>query len=200
MRSKKVLFILLSLMLITACSSPSEPPVANNNSPAAAKTPEENNGEIGEENSRIAPVDPWEVSEVGVGSAEIGMTVPEAGQYLGASLAPADSSDSCHYVKPENGPGGISFMIIDGRIARIDVDDQSIPTSVGARVGDSEDRIKMLYMNQVEVTPHKYTGGHYLTVVPANGSSRIIFETDGSKVTRYRAGRMPEVEWVEGCS
>jgi hypothetical protein len=22
----------------------------------------------------------------------------------------------------------------------------------------------------------------------------------GDKVTRYRAGRLPEVEWVEGCS
>jgi hypothetical protein len=128
------------------------------------------------------------------------MTVEEASRILGVNFTSEGSSESCHYVKPEDGPAGISLMIIDGRVARIDVEDQAIPTSVGVHVGDSEDRVKMLYMNQVEVTNHKYTDGHYITVVPADGSNRIVFETDGTKVTRYRAGRMPEVEWVEGCS
>ena len=47
--------------------------------------------------------------------------------------------------------------------------------------------------------PHKYNpGGHYITVTGA-GSNRIVFETDGSRVTNYRAGRSPEVEQVERC-
>jgi hypothetical protein len=89
-------------------------------------------------------------------------------------------------------------MVVDGRIARVDVENQSIATGAGARIGDSEARIKRLYP-QVEVTPHKYVRGHYLTAMPA-GEYRIIFETDGVRVTRYRAGRMPEVKWIEGCS
>ena len=52
-------------------------------------------------------------------------------------------------------------------------------------------------------TPHKYEQGwRYLTVTPAaptDGAFRLVFETDGQKVVRYRAGRMPEVEWVENC-
>ena len=30
--------------------------------------------------------------------------------------------------------------------------------------------------------------------------ARIIFETDGKRVVKYRAGRGPQVEYVEGCS
>jgi hypothetical protein len=40
--------------------------------------------------------------------------------------------------------------------------------------------------------------GHSLVFTP-DPQHRIIFETDGKVVTRYRAGRMPEVEWVEKC-
>jgi hypothetical protein len=28
---------------------------------------------------------------------------------------------------------------------------------------------------------------------------RIVFETDGQRVTRFRAGRLPAVQYVEGC-
>lgn len=199
MKSVTIIFVLLSLMLVAACSSDDDPVEPNNNSPVAATPSEENNEEAVEE-MPITPLDPWEVTEISVGLVEVGMTTEEASRILGVSLTPIGSTDSCHFVKPEGGPEGIAFMIIDGHIARIDVDDPSVATSVGASIGDSEERIRMLYMNQVEVTPHKYTEGNYLTVVPANGSNRIIFETDGTNVTRYRAGRMPEVSWVEGCS
>ena len=73
----------------------------------------------------------------------------------------------------------------------------------GARVGDSEDAVRKLYGSRVSVTPHKYTNGHYLTVTPmapSDSQYRIIFETDGKRVTRYRAGRLPQVAYVEGCS
>ena len=56
---------------------------------------------------------------------------------------------------------------------------------------------------RVTVQPHKYTNGHYLVVrsaTAADTTHRIIFETDGKVVTRFRSGRMPEVAWVEGCS
>jgi hypothetical protein len=53
------------------------------------------------------------------------------------------------------------------------------------------------------VTPHKYvSGAHYLTLVPttpADTLRRIVFETDGRRVTRYRTGLLPYVANVEGC-
>jgi len=89
------------------------------------------------------------------------------------------------------------------RIGRVDVDSGAVATSTGARIGDSEDRIKSLYPNRVTVSPHEYTDGHYLTVESgseADSLYRIIFETDGKRVLNYRAGTRPSVEYVEGCS
>ena len=41
---------------------------------------------------------------------------------------------------------------------------------------------------------------HYLKPSDPALPYRLVFETDGERVTRYRAGRLPEVEWVEGCA
>ena len=36
--------------------------------------------------------------------------------------------------------------------------------------------------------------------IDPNSGRRVIFETDGSRVTYIRAGRLPEVRYVEGCA
>ena len=75
-------------------------------------------------------------------------------------------------------------------------------TAEGARVGDSEARIRSLYVGRLSMQPHKYAEGRYLIVTPrepADSAYRIVFETDGRVVTKYRAGRLPEVQWVERC-
>ena len=154
--------------------------------------------DLGQAPDQPAPGVGWVVSETGIGPVRIGMTVAEAGQALQDVLVGVNQASGCYFVRPSRGLSGISFMVADGRIVRVDVENPSIATVTGARVGDSEERIKRLYP-QVEIAPHKYTNGHYLTVLPG-GNYRIIFETDGLKVTRYRAGRLPEVGWVEGCS
>lgn len=146
----------------------------------------------------------------GIAGVRVGMTVAEASKASGTKLvfsggAPVNSS--CDYVRPQGVPKGISFMVTNGRIARVDVyENKSITTLSGAKIGDTEARIKALYPGQIKVTPHKYTGymgGHYLTFVPKDKSDlgyRVVFETDGKRVVNFRAGKLPEVEYVEGCS
>jgi hypothetical protein len=97
----------------------------------------------------------------------------------------------------------VLIMTVGGQVGRVEVSDTSVGTAAGARVGDSEARINELYAGRVQTTPHKYVDGHYLIVrraADADSVYRLVFETDGERVTRYRGGRMPEVEWVEGCS
>lgn len=197
MKTGRLFFCFIGLLLILGgCSThdnaPNEDSSANKNSPTVT----EDNGEV----SPSSRLEQWSVTEEGIVPIRVGMSVAEASQVSGLKLTPVGSDTNCHYVKAEGGPPGVSLMVVDDHIARVDVEDPSVATSVGAHIGDSEERIKRLYLNQVEVTPHKYTEGHYLTVTPSGSSYRIVFETDGEKVTRYRAGRMPEVSWVEGCS
>ena len=145
----------------------------------------------------------WTVSPSGIGNVRTEMTLAQAGQELGTQLAPpASGAEQCGYVQPVPGLDSVAFMVVSGRIARVDVMGRRFSTVEGARVGDTEARIDSLYRGRVEVQPHKYTDGHYLVVRPMERGSayRIVFETDGNRVTRYRAGRLPEVGWVEGCS
>lgn len=143
----------------------------------------------------------------GIGSVQVGMTVAQASKAAGLQLVSEGSypnGSSCFYVKPKGGPSSVAFMVSENRIARVDVSESSaITTLSGARIGDTESRIKSLYPGQIEVTPHKYTNGHYLTFIPRDRGDRnyrVVFETDGQRVTGFRAGKLPEVQYVEGCS
>ena len=128
------------------------------------------------------------------------MTVAQANAAIGGGFAaPKGGTSGCKYAVLTKAPRGLWVMLQDGRVARVEVRTGSIATSTGAHIGDSESRIKSLYPG-VAVTPHKYVaGGHYLTVTGSDPANRIVFETDGSKVTTFRSGRTPEVENVEGC-
>lgn len=152
--------------------------------------------------SQPAPNQPvagrWTVSETGIGPIRIGMTILEAETALQESFKLPLQAGTCYNLKPSRMPSGTSLMIVDGQIVRVDVETPQIATDVGARVGDSEGKIRSLYP-ETQTAPHKYVQGFYLTVRPA-GNYRIVFETQNGKVTRFRAGRMPEVGWVEGCA
>lgn len=138
----------------------------------------------------------------GFGPVVVGMTLAEAEAALHAELALVPPGEPCSYAFVGT-DRVVALMVIDGRIARVDVQHGTVKTAEGAGIGDSEERIRALYPGRVEVLPHKYIDGHYLTVTPAapaDSAYRIVFETDGRHVLRYRAGRLPEVRWIEGCS
>lgn len=148
------------------------------------------------------PVDStWSVHSDHVGPVRIGMTAAEARRALGL---PADtiSTDGCSYLDGVDGTRlHANVMLTSDTVVRFDVLDSTLATAEGARVGDTEDQIRRMYGNQISVQRHKYLpNGHYLVVTTARDTAnRIVFETDGKIVTRYRAGRTPEVELVEGC-
>jgi hypothetical protein len=142
----------------------------------------------------------------GIGPVLVGQTIAQAEQAAGRKFSPSGKllDPICDYVKPQ-GLTGIGFMVSQGKIARIDVwDNRKITTFSGAKIGDSEARIKALYPGQIQVEQHEYRPkGHYLVFMPqdqADRNFRVVFETDGQKVTQFRSGRMPEVTYVEGCS
>ncbi len=153
----------------------------------------------------------------GIGPVKVGMNLPEAANAANTRLYVSYAgSDSCYYLQAEGELKGVSFMVTkdDAKsrvkyitsdvIARVDIDNPKVTTVSGAKVGDTEAKIKSLYPGQIEVTPHTYVkNGHYLTFIPRDKPDqnyRVIFETDGQRVTRYRAGKLPEVGYIEGCS
>ena len=123
----------------------------------------------------------------------------DAAAALKTSLSGPAGSSACAYVRAEEGLDGVLFMEVMGRIVRIDITTPGISTAEGVEVGTAVPRVLDVYGPGLTKTPHKYTDGNYFTVAP-DAEHRIVFETDRQYVTRYRVGRVPEVEWVEGCS
>lgn len=147
-----------------------------------------------------APTTPL-VSPVGYGLIRIGETARELAIAGDSAAASNPKHLSCRYVHPSSFPPGARVMLIDDVIARIDIDSPGIRTIEGAQVGDPESRVLELYNGHVTSLPNKYVkDGHNLVVwQPSTVTSRMIFETDGKTVLRYRVGRQPAVDLVEGC-
>lgn len=147
-----------------------------------------------------APAAAWTVGLRGTGGITFGMPASDAASALGGDWT--DTTGACAYLRPERGPAGLAFMVEQGRIVRVDVDSAGVPTAEGATVGMAEADIRRLYPGLREM-PHKYDGGgRYLVASSgeaADSALRLVFETDGARVTRYRAGRLPQVEYVERC-
>jgi hypothetical protein len=113
-----------------------------------------------------------------------------------------DAGSRCAYVHAAL-PKDVLVMVESDTVARVDVRARGVLTAEGVGVGDSEASVLERYAGRVRSTPHKYTGpqGHYLTVsAPPDSAHLLVFETDGRTVQRFRAGRRPAVELVEGCS
>ena len=145
------------------------------------------------------------VTATGYGALRIGMTITSAATALHSPVPDTAGLDTnCTYVRFAHAPAGMRVMFASGTLARIDVDTSAIATGRGARVGDSEAHVRELYGSRVSVEPHKYVqNGHYLIIAPTeptDSAFRLLFETDGSRVTSYRGGRLPQVRWVEGCA
>ena len=157
-------------------------------SPAASPTP--------------TPASEYKIRFDGFGPVKVGMKPADAMKEFDLKENRYDEESDCYYLDmnledPESAP---SFMINDGTVARVDVSTPEFTTEAGAKIGDTEARIKQLYGKSVEVSPHEYVDGHYLTVSSKDGRYAIVFETDGKIVTYIRAGRPPEVGYIEGCS
>lgn len=142
----------------------------------------------------------------GYGDMRFGMTADEAKQAWGGELegAPAEGG-GCYYLTPKwvKVPSDFAFMIEGGKFARYDVGTDREVAPGGGKVGMGIDELRQLYAGRIEESPHKYVeGGKYLEVADGNGGEgRLVFATDAAgKVTSWRVGVPPQVDYVEGCS
>ena len=192
-RSLRTIFALLILSAVVVASA------CNRGDDHAVK------GRAGPNGAGHDSVSDVPLNEDGLGPVQVGMTLAEAVN-MGLLNENPNMKKDCDFVFPAVGagiPDNVGVMIVKGKVARIDVDTGSVTTEDGAKIGDTEDKIKSIYDGDLQIEPHKYIpGGHYMIVMGDSTSAgkAIVFETNGKVVTNFRAGRLPEVKWVEGCS
>ncbi|MGD8280990.1 MAG: hypothetical protein PVJ80_16550 [Gemmatimonadota bacterium] len=118
-------------------------------------------------------LEPWDTSDWGTGWCEF-RRIP---------IAEADT---------------IRGMFVDNQLVRVDVREGERPTTRGVLIGTAQADAIAAYDGNVTISPHRYVDGSYL--VARDGDHAVVMETDGQMVTSFRAGLVPYVEWVEGCS
>lgn len=117
-----------------------------------------------------------------------------------------DEPHHCYYLTPTPRPQGgygTAFMFEDRRFVRVDVDNPDIAAPGGGRIGMRTEEVEAIYPDRIRSQPHEYVeGGRYLRITDAGGGpAALVFETDATgRVTRWRIGLPPQVDYVEGCS
>jgi hypothetical protein len=109
---------------------------------------------------------------------------------------------ACWYMHYDGGKSDFYLMIIDGKVARIELRGGStLHTFAGAHVGTTEDELRRMYGARLDVQPHKYDEhGHTITLKSGGGDYGLRFETSQRKVTAIQAGPWEHLNLVEGCS
>ena len=150
------------------------------------------------------------LTPTGFEKIQIGMSIDAAEASLGSALDPRSSEDPLACVQGNRTDGKdpqILYMIEGGKIVRIDVNDAAAPAGAkpivseqGIGIGSTEAEIERAYGSKAVQEPHPYTydeGGHLYTV--EDGNNALIFETYKSKVTNFRGGAHPQVDYKESC-
>jgi hypothetical protein len=143
------------------------------------------------------------VSTTGLDTVTFGMTLAQAEKAAGTRLLAdpaAPTTADCAVVLPESGPQGISFTISKGTIERVDIAAPAkVRTRSGAGVASTVAQLQTLYGAQLAAAPGTTTYV-FTPVDAADAVYRVVFDTDGSTVTAFRAGRATLVESAVPCS
>ena len=137
------------------------------------------------------------ITTAGLGPVKIGMTEKQVERALKRPIAVrASGNGSCGSARM----GRRLFGLFSGRrLARVYVGSTRYATRSGIRVGDSEQAVLDTYRGEVVREPHAYDPqGSYLKIV--DGNRKVVFDTDGRRVTQISTGRRPEIDYVEGCA
>lgn len=205
---KSLLPLVMAVTLLSACQrDPAAAPATEPQTTATATPMAEAPAPTPAADDTAAPAGPVsQASFLGYGDMMLGSTVDEARAAWGGELngAPMEGT-TCHYLWPKwiTRPADFAFMMEDGRFVRYDVGTDKETAPGGGKVGMSVEELQKLYGGALKGAPHKYTqGGQYLSMDAGDvAPTRLVFEVDAAgKVTSWRVGLSPQVEYVEGCS
>lgn len=141
------------------------------------------------------------VSTVGIDAVTFGMTIARAERAVEGSFVPVGQTGECYQIRPSGGPNGVRLTVTEGTVERVDITNPEITTRSGAGVGMSEDGLTSLFGDRL-TTEASTTGGNRVIFTPSDPGDadfRVIFETDGSVVTSFRSGRLPQVDSTAPC-
>ncbi len=199
---KPLLPLSAALLLVLAACKPADAPQAPVTSTPAASQPASLPEPV---QAAQTPASTQLATFSGYGDLKLGSTSEEAKQAWGGELNSSTPSEAgaCYQLTPKwaTDKADVAFMIEGDHFVRYDVTTAKETAPDGGKVGMTEAELRALYGAALQAMPHKYVeGGKYLSVEDAGGT-KLVFETgaDG-KVTSWRVGLSPQIDYVEGCA
>ena len=211
--------VALSFILLAACSPDRGAPAATETD-ATAPSPAEESSATPDVATPPSLAEPGEASDVpvsnaadgndaqarfdGYGDVKLGIAAADMQTAWGGELNRlGGQQETCYFMTPKwvKVPADFAFMIEDGKFVRYGTESAKFVAPGGGKVGMAMTEIQSLYPGRIEQQPHKYTDGKYLRIKDAASGNALLFETDAAgKVTEWRVGMPPQVDYVEGCS
>jgi hypothetical protein len=142
------------------------------------------------------------ISTVGLDEVTFGLTVNQATQAAGTEMHPCGPVTNCYRVVPADAPNGISFVVHEGTIERVDiVGDSPIATVSGAGIGTTAEQLDDLFGERLEKVDLG-GGSEDIIFVPADENDqefRVAFTAVDGVVESLRSGRVPLVLEADPC-
>jgi hypothetical protein len=142
------------------------------------------------------------------GKIKIGMTVAQAEKAARIGIVQLNGKrnqkDGCFYVQPKSGFQfqRVRFMVVDGKIVTFEINGSNVKTTKGINVGDSQYNLAYYGIKNFQLIGNKKSKQRYFIYIPPKAKDyRMIFESgEYEYITRYKAGRLPEVNYPFGCA
>lgn len=135
------------------------------------------------------------------GPVKIGMSADEAYAHL-RSLAQVEKpsvNEGCDYYSPM---AGLSFMLDNQKIVRIETSSSKAVTPSGIRVGDRLAKLKATFGHRLDDQPHHYEGpqSRSIKLFSKDRSIAMRFEVREGRIVEIYAGYEHAIHFVEGCA
>jgi hypothetical protein len=143
------------------------------------------------------------LSTVGLDQVTFGLTLNQARRAAGTEFNACAPVSNCYRVIPAVAPTGISFVVSDGTIERVDiVGDSPITTISGAGIGTTSERLDDLFGERLERVDlgNGVVDVIFVPVSENDAEFRVAFTTVDGVVETMRAGRLPLVLEADPCS
>lgn len=140
----------------------------------------------------------------GFGDMRFGMDEAAFRQAWGGELKtqPPAAGSTCAYFYPawSKTPPDLGFMFEEGKFVRYDVATAKEIAPGGGKVGMDKGELARLYGDKGQTFPDKYDPSASTFRVQGEGDAAAVFAigADG-KVSKWRVGVPPQVDYVEGC-
>lgn len=141
------------------------------------------------------------VSTAGLGAVTFGLTVAQAQNAAGTAMIAQGAESDCYRVVAHRGPEGVTFLVHEGTIERVDIDSGPVTTRSGVGIGTAESTVIDLFGDKIQ-RQSRPDGSTDLLFVPVDAGDRnyrVVFNIADGTVLSFKAGKIPMVLTDTGC-